>query len=79
MKKLLSILGLSAAIAVGGTVCSVTPIVPTIEKAEAASYLGCYWAMNGGYYCYRYACTNFDRVALGCYDGYIRMNPRVYV
>ena len=39
----------------------------------------CYWAMNGGYYCYRYGCTNFEIWLQGCYNGYVRMNPIVWV
>jgi len=79
MKKLLAILGSSALLAFGATAVSGTPVAPVVQKAEAASYTSCYWAMNGGYYCYRYGCTYFERVALGCYEGYVRMNTRVYV
>lgn len=39
----------------------------------------CYWAMNGGYYCYRYGCTNFEIWLQGCYNGYVRMNPYTWV
>ena len=39
----------------------------------------CYWAMNGGYYCYRYGCTNFERWFYNCYDGYVRMNTYTWV
>ena len=35
-------------------------------------YVSCYWAMNGAQYCWRYSCTYFERVALGCYDGWYR-------
>lgn len=36
-------------------------------------YVSCYWAMNGAKYCWRYSCTYFERVALGCYDGWYRV------
>lgn len=35
-------------------------------------YVSCYLAMNGATYCWRYACTYFEKVALGCYDGWYR-------
>ena len=37
----------------------------------------CYWRSgitSYSYYCYRYNCTYFERVAWGCYDGYVRIN-----
>ncbi|UVK62823.1 membrane protein [Arthrobacter phage Uzumaki] len=79
MKKLLALLGIAALLALGGTALSATPAAPVTHKAQAASYTSCYWAMNGGYYCYRYGCTYFEKVALGCFNGYVRMNTRVYV
>ncbi|QED11495.1 membrane protein [Arthrobacter phage Qui] len=42
-------------------------------------YVSCYWAMNGYYYCWRYSCTYFEKVALGCYDGWYRVSTRIYV
>lgn len=39
----------------------------------------CYWAMNGGYYCYRYACTDWERWFYNCYNGYVRMNVYTWV
>jgi hypothetical protein len=39
----------------------------------------CYWAMNGGYYCYRYGCTQFEIWLQGCYDGYVRQNVYTWV
>jgi hypothetical protein len=36
----------------------------------------CYWSglTIRSYYCYRYGCTYFERIAWGCYDGYVRIN-----
>lgn len=37
----------------------------------------CYWQSgitSYSYYCYRYDCTYFERVAWGCYNGYVRIN-----
>jgi len=41
----------------------------------------CYWSgiSTRSYYCYRYACTYFERVAWGCYDGYVRMTTYTFV
>lgn len=35
----------------------------------------CYWSgiTSWNYYCYRYACTTFEKVVWGCYNGYVRM------
>lgn len=43
-----------------------------------ASY--CYWSgiSTRSYYCYRYGCTYFERVAWGCYDGYVRITTYTY-
>lgn len=71
LKKSIGILGVATALALGGTVVSATPFAPATQKAEAASYTSCYWAMDGGYYCYRYACAYFEKVALGCRDGWV--------
>jgi hypothetical protein len=38
----------------------------------------CYWGMDGGYYCYRYGCTNFEYWFYGCRDGYYRVNSYWY-
>lgn len=40
----------------------------------------CYWSgiSYRSYYCYRYGCTYFERVAWGCYDGYVRITTYVY-
>jgi len=40
----------------------------------------CYWSgiSTRSYYCYRYACTYFERVAWGCYDGYVRITTYTY-
>lgn len=35
-------------------------------------YVSCYWAMNGARYCWRYGCSFYERVVLGCYDGWYR-------
>jgi len=42
-------------------------------------YTSCYWNMFGNYMCYRYACTYFERIVYGCYDGYVNMYRPVYV
>lgn len=41
----------------------------------------CYWSTGiqyYSYYCYRYNCTYFEKVAWGCYDGYVRINTVSY-
>ena len=35
-------------------------------------YVSCYLAMDGATYCWRYACTFYERVVLGCYNGWYR-------
>jgi hypothetical protein len=42
-------------------------------------YVSCYWAMNGYYYCWRYGCTYFEKVALGCYEGWYRVSTVKFV
>lgn len=39
----------------------------------------CYWGMDGGYYCYRYGCTNWEYWFYGCRDGWYRVNNYWYV
>lgn len=42
----------------------------------------CYWRSgitSSSYYCYRYGCTYFERVAWGCYDGYVRMTTYTWI
>jgi len=42
----------------------------------------CYWqsgVTTSTYYCYRYDCTYFERVAWGCYNGYVRINTVYWV
>jgi hypothetical protein len=36
-------------------------------------YVSCYLAMDGATYCWRYACTYFEKVVLGCRDGWYRV------
>lgn len=35
-------------------------------------YVSCYWAMDGARYCWRYGCSFYERVVLGCYNGWYR-------
>lgn len=78
MKKFLSALGFSAAIALGGAVLSVTPAAPVAPPAaQAASYVSCYTAMNGQYWCYRYACSSREEMS-GCYSGWILIRNTWY-
>jgi len=46
--------------------------------APKVSWLGCYWSMRGDYFCYRYACTAFERIVYGCYQGWINLNRPWY-
>lgn len=71
MKKLIRNVSLAAALALGAAAIGGTPLAPSTPKAEAASYTSCYKAMDGRTWCWRYACTYFERVALGCYDGWV--------
>jgi len=41
-------------------------------------YVSCYRAMDGSVYCWRYACTFFETVALGCRDGWYRTSSTWY-
>lgn len=78
MKKALGILGLSFALALGGTAISATPAAP-VQKAEAAvNIYGCYWRMDGTYWCYRTGCTLYDLVKYNCYNGWFRVNRPLY-
>jgi hypothetical protein len=36
-------------------------------------YVSCYWAMDGAKYCWRYGCSFYERVMLGCYTGWQRV------
>lgn len=78
MKKLLAILGMSSALALGGVAYSATPSSP-VQKAEAAVSIGsCYWAMDGTYWCYRSGCSYMDWRLYGCYNGWIKVKRPWY-
>jgi hypothetical protein len=58
---------------------SVTPVtsVPSAPMVNggvkpAWLYVSCYLAMNGERWCWRYGCTFFETVAMGCYTGWYR-------
>lgn len=78
MKKALMALVTSVALAVACTFLSVTPVAIATPKAEAASYTSCYMAMDGSTWCYRYGCSWFETVALGCRDGWVRTSTTWY-
>lgn len=50
-----------------------TNLAGGIGIKPAAYYTSCYWAINGGYYCWRYGCTYFERFYLKC-DTYVLMS-----
>lgn len=72
MKKALITLVAAVTLTFGGIGVSATPFAP-VQKAEAASYVSCYTAMNGERWCYRYACSAREEMA-GCYNGWVRTN-----
>lgn len=77
-----------APIATSAQVLKATPAVH-ITKLNPQSFSGkvvtpfyywlppeyCYWSglTQRNYYCYRYGCTYFEKIAWGCYDGYVRI------
>jgi hypothetical protein len=78
MKKALATLGVAAALALGGTALSGTPVAP-VQKAEAVvTFTGCYRALNGTYWCHRNGCTYMDWRLYGCYNGLVKVNRPWY-
>ncbi|WNN94505.1 hypothetical protein SEA_LEWANDO_1 [Arthrobacter phage Lewando] len=75
MKKVLAVLGMSAALALGATAISATPAAPVTQKAEAAvAIYGCQWRFDGTYWCYRTGCSLTDRILYYCYNGWFKVN-----
>jgi hypothetical protein len=70
---------------VSTAVLTPTNVAPPLNLASGGGakptwlYVSCYWAMNGYQYCWRYSCTYFEKVALGCYDGWFRVSTLKFV
>lgn len=41
-------------------------------------YVSCYYAVDGWYWCWRYACTSWEYWLQGCRDGWYRAYQRVW-
>jgi hypothetical protein len=78
MKKAFSILGMSAALALGGVAYSATPAAPVQQAEAAVNIYGCYWRMDGSYWCYRTGCSVMDKYLYGCYNGWFKVNRPWY-
>jgi hypothetical protein len=80
LKKSLSILGAASALALGGAVLSGTPAAPVKPQAAqaAVTFTGCYWALDGTYWCHRNGCTYMDWRLYGCYNGLVKVNRPWY-
>ena len=55
---------------------NVTP--PARINVPLWRYVSCYRAMDGSVWCWRYACTYFETVVLGCRDGWYRASTTWY-
>lgn len=65
-----------AGVAIASPETSISTAVasPTRVNIPTWLYVSCFRSMNGEYWCYRYACTYFEKVALGCRDGWYRVS-----
>jgi hypothetical protein len=54
------------------TSLSAAVAAPTRVSTPTWLYVSCYLAMDGATYCWRYACTFYERVVMGCYNGWYR-------
>jgi len=78
MKKAFLALVASVALAIGCTFLSATPVAPVTSKAKAYSTTSCYRAIDGSIWCWKYGCSWFETVALGCHDGWFRASTTWY-
>ena len=69
MKNKLRSVGAAVALALAGTG---TAAVVAAPAAQAYSWVNCYVAMNGRYYCYK-QCTYYE-MDHGCYGGWYYWN-----
>lgn len=74
LTKSIGILGAAAALALGSTALSATPVSLTTSKAEAATLTKCFTAMNGERWCYQSNCNWWEYTFNGCRDGWVRTN-----
>jgi hypothetical protein len=73
MKKVIAIVSMGFALAIGGLGLSATPFTPAPQAAQAVSYRDCAMGMNGRQVCYQYNCNWWEYTFNGCRDGWVYM------